>query len=1013
MRYIRDSYYKIATLCCGLLCIAFQGYSQEYREKTRRRPDTVVRPSNPTNSPTRPTTPTNPQTNAITEPQTIQSVVLEAGTNEPIGGAYVKVMGALTGAITDNEGRFTLKASLPATLEVSAIGYSTATIGILNAEVLARIGTIELKSDEFMTDVVVVSASRISEKLNQAPAAIYKMEIAQLRSTPSLNPVDALAFLNQLEVTTSSFGVKNINARGFNQTNNIRFPHRIDGMEMLSPAFSFYLGAVDSWATLDVDNIEIISGPSSGLYGANAINGAMNTTTKSPFDYQGLSASIRSGVFRLGNPNSDINPNIAYGESYRLPAAAVNPVPLAHAEIRYAKALNDKWAFKFNVAVLNTDDWIANDYNDKALTTRYVTDNRPTSLGFDEMNSYGDEVAALVYGPTPFGLVTKNLSIARTGFREKDLTDYSTRTINSAFAIHYRPNSNHEFILASRYNTINGVFQSGNENRYRVDNALFTQHKLEWRSQRMFVRLYSNRQWENVGLAYDMNLAGQEINNRMKPHAVWFGQFLSAYQGTINPLLVAVGRPPLQPGDGASARTFADSDNRYLVPFLQQIGASDSIIQLFAEGGQRYNPGTPQFESIYHDVKNANAGQGGARVYPAAHLYNLEGQFDLSQYTGQWVDVLLGVNLRYNQAFTKNSAYQDDVEAVQFWEAGMYLQLQRKWLNNRLKTLGSIRADAHTEFKPQISPRIGATYALDNRERHIIRAFYQTAFRFPTMTESYLNLSYGSSTRTIGGLSRIMDRNGIRSNSLYPLGNALTFGTLIRTGDTLAAFQALGQPLRPASIESERIQTYELGYRGTWLEKLSVDLTGFYSVFKDFIYITPFVGPDRNRLLTTGEPLSYNELASNRFSLYTVPINLQEDIYYWGFNGAMSYALSQQYKLMGTYAYLDLQSLSSIALNSFNVARHRASIGLEGRELWKNVGFMANYRWNDSFVYNYYPIPAYQLVDLGCSYRYRPWKTIFSINAINVLNHYHIEIAGGPQVGGVYYLQVNFDQLLN
>jgi iron complex outermembrane recepter protein len=1015
MFYISDTFFKLFWLSCGLLCIAYQGYSQEYREKTRRRPDTVVRPSNPTNSPTRPTNPSNPQANAITEPQTIQSFVLESGTNEPIGGAYVKVMGTLTGAITDNEGRFSLKASLPATLEISAIGYATATISILNTEVLGRMGKIEMKSDEFMTDVVVVSASRVSEKLTQAPAAIYKMDVGQLRTTPALNAVDALAFVNQLEVTTSSFGVKNINSRGFNTPNNMRFPHRIDGMEMLSPAFGFYMGSIQTWSTLDIDNIEIISGPTSALYGANSINGTMNMTTKSPFDYQGLSANFRTGVSRVFSPNLNENPAAVFGPSYQFSSAVQEAVPLFQGEIRFAKVFKEKWAYKINLGVLNTKDWVANDYRDRVFyTTSIGGSNEPglATLGFDGFNTYGDEVSALVYGQTPFGFVP-SVSIARTGFREKDLTDYQSRIINGSWGLHYRPSPKQELIIAGRYNMLNGIFQAGNENRYRIEDGLFSQHKVEWRTPELMLRLYVNNQWKNVGTGYDMAIAGQEINNAMKPHRTWFGQFLGAYFGNINSLFKPLGMDTIPSGDPIAARIFADSDNRYIAEILRQNGQPDSLVEAFAVGGQRYNPGTPQFQSIYDRVIRTDIGKGGARIYPSSSLYNLEGQYDLSTYTGKWVDVLLGFNLRYSEAMTNNTMYQDDIERVRIWESGAFVQLQRKWLNNRLKTVGSVRMDAHTEFKPQFSPRIAAILSLDNQEQHFLRGSFQTAFRFPSMIESYLNLFDGYGRITIGGLDRIIERNGIGNNNLYPFANAIAYGALFRGGDTLAARQALGTPVNPKPVEAERLHTYELGYRGTWFERLSIDVTGFYSVFKGFINYEIYAGPARQDLIPSGAILTERDLSLNNFSAYAVPGNIREDIYMWGSNISTTLALNSKYRLLANYSFLEAHSLNEFAVNTFNAPKHRAAVGLQGNNLWKHFGFVANYRWNDAFIFNLVELPAYSLVDLNLSYAYRPWKTIFSIGGTNILNHYHIEISGGPRVGGVYYFQVNFDQLLN
>jgi outer membrane cobalamin receptor len=50
---------------------------------------------------------------------------------------------------------------------------------------------------------------------------------------------------------------------------------------------------------LDVDNIEVLSGASSVLYGSGGMNGTVLISSKNPFKYQGLSYNIKQGIMHV------------------------------------------------------------------------------------------------------------------------------------------------------------------------------------------------------------------------------------------------------------------------------------------------------------------------------------------------------------------------------------------------------------------------------------------------------------------------------------------------------------------------------------------------------------------------------------------------------------------------------------------------------------------------------------------------------------------------------------------
>ena len=89
---------------------------------------------------------------------------------------------------------------------------------------------------------------------------------------------------------------KSVNTRGFATFANTRFMQLVDGMDNSSPALNFAFGNLLGMSELDVKTVELLPGASSALYGANAFNGIMFMTSKSPFDDQGISLSYKDGL---------------------------------------------------------------------------------------------------------------------------------------------------------------------------------------------------------------------------------------------------------------------------------------------------------------------------------------------------------------------------------------------------------------------------------------------------------------------------------------------------------------------------------------------------------------------------------------------------------------------------------------------------------------------------------------------------------------------------------------------
>ena len=190
----------------------------------------------------------------------------------------------------------------------------------------------------FVDTITVFSASRRRERIVDAPAAVTLVTQEELEQTSATGQVTkVLEFTPGVEVTQSGIFDIQLNARGFNSSLNRRVQPLVDGRDPTVP----FLGSTE-WQALnnmqDLASVEMVRGPSSALYGANAFNGVLNMTTKVP------SANI-GGQFRLsGGDLSTIK-----------------------ADLLWATEVGAGWYFKLNANYLEGEDFTLN----RTVTTEY------------------------------------------------------------------------------------------------------------------------------------------------------------------------------------------------------------------------------------------------------------------------------------------------------------------------------------------------------------------------------------------------------------------------------------------------------------------------------------------------------------------------------------------------------------------------------------------------------------------------------------------------------------------
>ncbi len=152
----------------------------------------------------------------------------------------------------------------------------------------------ELSLDELM-NVEVTSVSKRPEKLLEAASAIQVVTGDEIRRSGASTIPEALRLAPNLDVAQKSAHEWAISARGFATELVNKLLVLIDGRTVYTPLYSGVYWDAQDYLLEDLDRIEVISGPGGTLWGANAVNGVINITTKEARETQGFFTEAGGG----------------------------------------------------------------------------------------------------------------------------------------------------------------------------------------------------------------------------------------------------------------------------------------------------------------------------------------------------------------------------------------------------------------------------------------------------------------------------------------------------------------------------------------------------------------------------------------------------------------------------------------------------------------------------------------------------------------------------------------------
>jgi len=701
--------------------------------------------------------------------------------------------------------------------------------------------------------------------------------------------------------------------------------------------------------------------------------------TKDPFQFTGLSASLKAGERNL-----------------------------TEFSMRWAAKVNEKFAYKINVFALKADDWEANNMD----PTDISRDDATNPGGYDAVNRYGDEDWWDDGGDSKTfpGLGR----FYRPGIEEKHLVDYDTENIKLTTALHYKIKEDLTAIYAVNFGSGTTVYQG--DNRYSLKDILFLQNRVELQKKdKWFWRAYSTH--EDAGNSYDAYFTAL----RMQDSVVSNQSYNLYYTGLWN----IFNKPKVRAMPGAPANSLPMSQYQSIMDsliasnpdFFNQLHednrsnvsiatASDALgavtIEELESFANQLIPGTSEFNSLKNHITSTLFTEGGSRFYDKSALYHTQGERTFTYDNGAVFRI--GGNFRLYTPKSAGTIFSDTAGTViTNREAGLYGGWEQSFIDERLKLSATGRVDKNQNFRALVSPAVSSVYKAT--ENQTFRLSFSSAIRNPTLADQYLNYNVGRAVL---------------------LGNLDGFDSLV-TIDNIADY--LGKPANERlshdfgyfnvdAIRPEKVKTAEAGYRATIGSRVFVDANYYYSLYDDFIgYI---IGAEIEEGTTAIDRLK-------SLQVYRVAANANEQVTTQGFSIGMNTFLGNYQTLTGNYSWNKLTSaVSDPIVPAFNTPEHKFNLGWNIRNYpWnqddsKLIGAGVNYKWVQGFVFEGSPqftgsIPSYGLCDAQVSLtrikdNSNKKRTItYKIGASNVLNNKVYQVFGGPLVGRLAYLSIQIN----
>ena len=413
-------------------------------------------------------------------------------------------------------------------------------------------------------------------------------------------------------------------------------------------------------------------------------------------------------------------------------------------------------------------------------------------------------------------------------------------------------------------------------------------------------------------------------------------------------------------------------------------------------------------------------------IYQGSPAVAFPGFMDLShrvngevQYNNNFAgfDVVTGLSYQRDVAYSRQTYLDDKNGNIILNQYGAVVQVERN-ITDKLRALVAGRVDNHDNYGTQFSPKAALTY---NALNGTFRATYGKAYAAPSI--QFQEFFANAGVLTILGS-----------------GPGLTIQNM-STGATRTI----------PELEPEKVQTFEIGYKGTPTENLYFDISSWYSKSKDFIsplttITTPFnasvPGSGQEKVIKKGD-VDVSESAANLLNWYMTYLNYG-NVNSWGTDLGINYYLNNNFSLGAKYSYFnsditDRDNMDndangdkkvSEAESSLNAPKHRYNFNFTARDLFNNkffgsvnVRILPEYNFYSGsqiaakenqnkrtapYNYNYGPLGGFTSVDVSAGYKLMSFLTL-GASVSNLFDAEQREYVASPIIGRLYSAELRFD----
>ncbi|MFT4680977.1 MAG: iron complex outermembrane receptor protein [Granulosicoccus sp.] len=889
----------------------------------------------------------------------IEGSVTDAFNNERLIGVEVRVIGSSQVVQTNIDGRFLISLDLneAKTLNIHIKGYQRQHITVIEPARLS-VALERIYSQGFRK----LKETGVGEsELLDAGYGIDHVSGQEILEMPNGLGVDGLNNFHSMFAARPEDRMMIWDFRGFASTEFSRAIHATDGINISIPDLGSSIGSMTTPTEIDIASIELRSSPASTLMGSGAYSGVVAYSTKTPWQQRGLTVSARG----------------ATGSEFDLQA-------------RFAQLLDKKQRFgikitgQFNRLDANTGtnkgfNIYGNlnhkfEYDEATISTKFGLTPVQNSLAKQYINWVKNEGK---------NASLKEQSIVRAGFLEDEVAKQQMRILKLNGALYFKINPAIQLNYNYRMSYGSGIYQA--DSRFNLSNFIWQQHSLKAKGKQWEINAHGS--FSHSGNSYNINGTANLINEAGS--SAFLKNQLLAYLDTMDQL--------------SSGFTHSVSD--------QQVNTAFDYAQETGNSGW-YVHGTNRFDSISEAIQNSTIQTELSSLKLRSSSQGIKGKylFDL-----KWMSVLVGMNFKRESPGSEGGFYLDSIGNLSFVEVGGIALLSSNFFREKLNIKLGNRVTKNELFNTQMSPTGSISYRFKNR---FVWAGFQSGFRNPNYWELFRDTYNGAKWQvgnSQGYQNRLIESDIEKVQTL--LSQALSgtnWPSQCTDGDLECLYRWAADSLASVTLKSlqpERVNSIELGYRSVILKNLFLDVVAHYSIHTDRIHYTSISQLAHSDLAHAVESINMD----SSISTMSVPVNATEPLYTMGGSLNLTYHFSDRVWANANYTYSKLltDNHESLITAGFNVPDHRFNLGLRLRRIWKGLGFSANFRLNDSFTWQSragsIEVPWTSILDAQLSYQIPKLHSTFRVGGSNILNTPYINVAGGSTLANTFYASILFD----